>query len=45
MNGTNAANFHRSAVDPVISAGVITANMSWKTTNTIGGITWAKLPT
>ena len=45
MNGTNAPNFHRSAVDPVISAGVMTANISWKITNTIGGMTCAKLST
>ncbi len=36
-----APNFQRSAVAPVISAGVMIANMSWKATKTIGGITWA----
>ncbi len=36
-----APNFHRSAVAPVMSAGVMIANMSWNATNTIGGITWA----
>ena len=45
MNSTKAPNFHRSAMAPVISAGVMTANISWKATNTSGGITCAKLPT
>ena len=44
-NGTKAPNFQRSAVAPVMSATVMTANISWKATKTVGGMTWAKLST
>src|SRR5262245_39826482 len=38
MNNTVPLNFMRSAVAPVISAGVITANISWYTMNVSCGI-------
>ena len=38
MNSTVPLNFMRSAVAPVISAGVITANINWYTMNVICGI-------
>ena len=38
MNPTHAAQRMRSAIAPVISAGVITANVSWNATNAIAGI-------
>src|SRR5581483_12362618 len=38
---TQAENFIRSAMAPVISAGVITANIIWKATNTRGGMVCA----
>ncbi len=40
-NATNAPNFQRSAVEPVISAGVMIANVSWKATNAIVGVVCA----
>jgi len=42
-NATNAPNFHRSAVEPVISAGVMIANVNWNATNAIVGVVW-KVP-
>src|SRR5919197_3693853 len=36
-NATKAPNFQRSAVEPVISAGVMIANVNWNATNTIVG--------
>src|ERR1051326_946663 len=41
MNNTVPLNFIRSAVAPVISAGVIIANISWYTMNVICGIVLA----
>ncbi len=41
---TQAANFIRSATAPVISAGVMIANISWKATNASGGTAWARVP-
>ena len=38
MNHTHASNRMRSAIAPVISAGVITANVSWNATNASVGI-------
>ena len=38
MNTAHAANFMRSATAPLISAGVITANVSWKALKTTTGI-------
>ena len=38
MNDDVRLNFSRSAVAPVISAGVMMANIIWKAKNTIGGI-------
>ena len=38
MNHTHAENLMRSAMAPVINAGVMIANMSWKARNTSGGI-------
>ena len=38
MNHTHAENFMRSAMAPVINAGVMIANMSWKAMNVSGGI-------
>ena len=40
-NAANAPNFQRSAVEPVISAGVMIANVAWKATKAIVGIVWA----
>ena len=39
MNTKIAENFIRSANAPIISAGVIAANVSWKATNTSSGMT------
>ena len=44
MNPTHAAQRMRSAIAPVISAGVITANVSWNATNARSGTPSAKLP-
>ncbi len=41
-NVTNAPNFQRSAVEPVISAGVMIANVSWNATKHIVGISCAE---
>src|SRR6266536_185272 len=41
---TKPPNLSRSAVEPVISAGVMIANMSWKLTKTSGGMLWASGP-
>ncbi len=38
MNHSMALNFIRSAKAPTISAGVITAKVSWKVENTVSGI-------
>ena len=38
MKPTHAAHRVRSAIAPVISAGVITANVSWNATNATVGI-------
>ena len=38
MNSVNARNFTRSANAPVMSAGVMTANMHWNATNASSGI-------
>ena len=38
MNPTHAAHRMRSAIAPVISAGVMTANVSWNATNASVGI-------
>ena len=38
MNTAQAANFMRSATAPLISAGVITAKVSWKTMKTTSGM-------
>ena len=38
MKPTHAANLMRSAIAPVISAGVMIANVSWNATNASGGI-------
>ena len=38
MNKAYEPNLRRSAVAPVISAGVMTANIIWNATNAIGGI-------
>ena len=45
VKGTNAPNFHRSAVEPRISAGVMMANISWNAENTSGGMDCASGPT
>ena len=37
----NAPNLHRSAVAPVIRAGVMIAKVSWKATKTMVGMVWA----
>ena len=42
MNHTHAENFMRSATAPVIRAGVMIANMSWKARNVSGGIDSSK---
>ena len=38
MNQSSAENFMRSANAPVISAGVMIANIIWKVMNTLSGI-------
>src|SRR5262249_61674491 len=38
MNHAHAENFMRSAIAPVISAGVMMANIIWNARNTSGGI-------
>src|SRR4029453_7688330 len=42
MNHTHAENFIRSATAPVINAGVMIANISWKAMNVRGGIDSSK---
>ena len=44
MNPTHAAQRIRSAIAPVMSAGVITAKVSWNATNARSGTPGAKLP-
>ncbi len=44
MNSAKALNRNRSALAPVMSAGVMTANMSWKQTNTTGGMVCPAAP-
>ncbi len=44
MNPTHAAQRMRSAIAPVISAGVMIANVSWNATNASVGDAVAKLP-
>ena len=41
-NQNHAENFMRSAIAPVMSAGVITANISWNAENDSGGIGTAR---
>ena len=43
-NQTHAENFMRSAIAPVISAGVMTANIIWNAENDSGGIGTAPKP-
>ncbi|MNI82706.1 hypothetical protein D3C73_1394490 [compost metagenome] len=38
MNATKALNFIRSAIEPVMMATVIMANVIWKITNRISGM-------
>ena len=44
MKPTHAAQRMRSAIAPVINAGVITANVSWNATNASVGIEPVTLP-
>src|SRR5882757_8102099 len=41
-NATNEPNLQRSAVEPVISAGVMIAKVTWKATKAIVGVVYAE---